>query len=76
METDKIILELYAKTSEMSSDVKYIVENHKCLDNKMNALHERVDKHDGYIKYGMGACAVLGVMMAATWEWIKAKWNS
>jgi hypothetical protein len=57
----------------MATNVIHILENHKCLDGKLDKLHNRVDKHDGYIKYGMGVCAVIGVALAITWEWIKAK---
>lgn len=76
METDKLLLEIYGKVEATSVNVTHILNNHKCLDDKVMALHKRVDKHDGYIKYGMGVMMVIGAIITMAWEWIKAKWRA
>jgi hypothetical protein len=75
MDTEKIILEMYGKTAEIASNVTHLVESHKCFEGKLDKLHSRVDKHDGYIKWGMGVCATIGVFITMMWEWIKVKWK-
>lgn len=76
METDKLLLEIYGKVEATSTNVTHILNNHKCLDDKVTALHKRVDKHDGIIKYGMGAIAVVGICIGLFYDWLKARFYS
>ena len=76
METDKLLLDIYGKVEATSTNVTHILAHQQCQENKLEALHKRIDKHDGYIKYGMGVCAAFGVVITIVWEWVKAKWRA
>ena len=76
METDKLLLEIYGKVEATATNVSHILATQRKHEDCVSALHKRVDKHDGYIKWGMGVFAVLGIVAGIIWEWVKAKWRA
>jgi len=75
METDKLLLEIYGKVEATSTNVTHLLSAQKKQEDCVQALHDRVDKHESYIRYGMGAAAVIGALFVMIWEWIKAKFG-
>lgn len=76
METDKLLLEIYGKVESTSANVTHLVAEQKSVNERLTALHKRVDKHGYIISWVTGACVVIGVGLRMAWEWAKTRYHN
>ena len=80
MDTDKILLEIYGKVESTSTDVKHVITQQSKLEDKVVALHKRVDGQDGQILdcqkqiyKGMSIIGGITFVMGICGHWLKVK---
>jgi len=76
METDKLLLEIYGKVESTAVNVAHIMAEQKSVNERVEKLHKRVDRHSHIISWITGACVVIGVGLRMAWEWAKTRWNN
>ena len=73
MKQEDIILQIYGKVSATETNVAHILSHQKTTDDKVEALHKRVDCNSKKISYGLGAAAMIGVFAKMVWEWVRER---
>lgn len=73
MDTDKVILEMYGEVKSISSDVKHVRTKYDTLDQRIVALHDRVDCQDKFLNRLKGGIAVMVSLFTLVGYWIKSR---
>lgn len=76
MDTEKLLIEIHGKVEATQANVTHLLGNQKCLDDKVEALHKRVDKHGKILSYASGAVFMIGIGLGLMWDWVKNCWRN